>query len=192
MSALKKYHSEAMDLAERAFVARMRGKTEEARVLFFQAYELEKRAAENTPDDLEPSRSILYRSAASLALHAGELYEAEELCNQAMRPTTPSEVQDELVDLKAQIQELLREEDAQQASVAAQPIEIVGRLSHADAKNQRIRLSDENGIPLAFVIKVEGDMDVLIRDHWNDVIRIKGLHWENSQRILGQEWRSED
>ncbi len=177
-----------MDLAEQAFMARMRGKEETARKLFFQAYELEKRAAEDTPIGLEPTRSVLFRSAASLALHAGEWYEAEALCNQAMREETPAEIKDELVDLQQQIQAHIAEAVRIASLAEAQPIELVGRLSHADAQNQQIRLSDENGIPLAFFIKVEDNMDELIRDHWNDVIRIKGLHWENSQRMLGKEW----
>lgn len=70
-----------MDLAERAFSARLHGDRELSVVLFQQAFQKERSAAEFIAYDFsyEPTRSILLRSAASLALDCGDSREAERL-----------------------------------------------------------------------------------------------------------------
>ena len=58
-------HNRAMDMAEMAFDK----SPKDAKFLFKMAYRSERRCADSV--DFEPSRSILYRSAASLAYNAG-------------------------------------------------------------------------------------------------------------------------
>ena len=53
--------------------------------------------------DFEPSRSVLHRSAASLALQCGEFREAERLIAGALAGFPPDEVADELRDLLEQV-----------------------------------------------------------------------------------------
>lgn len=70
MSNIRKLHDQAMALAEMASVAKLRGELEQAGKLLREAYDKESKAAELITHNvsLEPTRSILFRSAASLAI----------------------------------------------------------------------------------------------------------------------------
>lgn len=105
MSQIQTLHQQAMDLAEAAAVARLRGALEEAERLTRQAFEQETQAASliaNTVD-AEPTRSVLHRSAASLAIECGELQTAERLIATALSGNPPPEIAEELKDLFIQI-----------------------------------------------------------------------------------------
>ena len=98
-------HNKAMDLAELAMLARFRGETEQATVLTQQAYEYEKQAAELYAQQLpeEPTRSVLYRSAASLALECGEVRSAQKLVVAGLSGEPPTEIENELKDIFEQV-----------------------------------------------------------------------------------------
>lgn len=87
-------HQQAMQLVEQAFVARRRDELETARSFAYRAYLLEKQAAEQS--QTEPSRSVLPRSAATLALDCGEYREAERLVASALAGTPPESIANEL------------------------------------------------------------------------------------------------
>jgi two-component SAPR family response regulator len=82
-------HIEAMRLAQ------------EADDLLRDAFEKEKEAAllleEHT--DFEPTRSVLFRSAASLAVQCGKVNEAEELVRKALKGKPPTEIAEECGNL---------------------------------------------------------------------------------------------
>lgn len=94
MSNLNEIHQQAMDLAEQAFTARRRNDTAAARSLAYRAYLLEKQAAELS--ETEPTRSVLHRSAATLALDCGEYREAERLVATALAGSPPEPIANEL------------------------------------------------------------------------------------------------
>ena len=104
MSEVLKLHREAMDCAENAFVARLHQDDDAATALTRRAFELESAAAEllQTECSAEPSRSILYRSAASLALECGENDAASRLIMTGLLGNPPGEIADELKDLYEQ------------------------------------------------------------------------------------------
>lgn len=93
-----------MDLADQALVARRLGDHSSALVLFRQAFEHEREAAELVVADgaVEPTRSVLFRSAATLALDCGEVREAERLIAMALAGNPPHEIAEELRDLLEQ------------------------------------------------------------------------------------------
>lgn len=93
------YHNEAMLLAEKAQLLRIRGEEQEAMGLFRQALELERRAAELTGVDDEPTRSVLYRSAGSLAMDCGMSSVAERLFAAGLAGNPPSIIAEEIRDL---------------------------------------------------------------------------------------------
>jgi hypothetical protein len=105
MSQIQVLHQQAMDLAETAAVARLRGATEQAAQLTRQAFEQETQAAALIAStlDAEPARSVLHRSAASLAIECGELQAAERLIATALSGNPPPEIAEELKDLFIQI-----------------------------------------------------------------------------------------
>jgi hypothetical protein len=53
--------------------------------------------------DLEPTRSILHRSAANLAFQCGKLRDAEKLIAVGLSGSPPDEIADELRDLYEQV-----------------------------------------------------------------------------------------
>jgi len=105
MSQIQSLHQQAMDLAEAAAVARLRGAIEQAAQITRQAFEQESQAATLVASDLnaEPTRSVLHRSTASLAIECGELRAAERLISTALSGNPPPEIAEELKDLFIQI-----------------------------------------------------------------------------------------
>jgi hypothetical protein len=84
---INQLHEEAMERMDDALVAQRRGDDQAAQAAFRQAFQLERAAAElllTLPDQPEPSRSVLLRSAASLARDAGERAEALRLIQLAL------------------------------------------------------------------------------------------------------------
>jgi hypothetical protein len=105
VSTVKDLHREAMQRADQAHASRRTGDAVVARKHFAEAYSLERRAAEELSNryDAEPSRSILFRSAAALALEAGAFAEAEQMVCAALAGTPPADIAEELRDLFEQI-----------------------------------------------------------------------------------------
>ena len=87
-------HRQAMELADQAFVARRSNHLPMARSFAYRAYVLEKQAAEQSIT--EPTRSVLHRSAATLALDCGEYREAERLVAAALSGSPPEPIANEL------------------------------------------------------------------------------------------------
>jgi len=105
MSQIQQLHNQAMDLAEAAFIAKVKGDLEQANQLTRQAFEKEWAAAGLVANllDAEPTRSVLHRSAASLAIECGEFQIAERLIATALSGNPPQEIAEELKDLFIQI-----------------------------------------------------------------------------------------
>lgn len=105
MSKVEKLHTDAMDIAEEAFCLQRRGNADKATELFVQALELERQAAASLPlsDESEPTRSILYRSAASLAYNALRYDMALSLIEEGLKGSPPSDVEEELSSLRNEI-----------------------------------------------------------------------------------------
>ncbi|NER00331.1 MAG: hypothetical protein F6K30_27150 [Cyanothece sp. SIO2G6] len=105
MTHLKHLHQTAMDLAEQAELARMQGKTAESLQLLQQAFQQESEAAALLAWDFqaEPTRAVLHRSAASLAIDCGAFQTAEKLIITALVGSPPVEIAEELKDLCVKI-----------------------------------------------------------------------------------------
>ena len=105
MSQVQDLHRQAMDLAEQADLKRLRGDTSQVQELLRQALELEAEAAGMVANDItaEPTRSVLHRSAAALAVECGEFSLAEKLIAKALAGAPPSDIAAELKDLFIQI-----------------------------------------------------------------------------------------
>lgn len=95
------HHNQAMDIAEEAIIKKRILKPDEVKRLFEKAYRLEKEAALSLKDhpEEEPDRSVLFRSAASLAFNAGLLRDAEIMVNYGLAGNPPEEIAGELRDL---------------------------------------------------------------------------------------------
>lgn len=101
MSTTRDLHNRAMDLADSAAAARRAGNEQEANRLFEEAFEYERRAARRVASklDAEPTRSVLHRSAASLALNCNRFRDAEQLISIALAGNPPLAIAEELREL---------------------------------------------------------------------------------------------
>lgn len=105
MRTVKEAHREAMAETDLALTARQRGDEATALAHFGRAFELEAEAANAlaTRLDDEPTRSVLYRSAATLALDSKRIEEAEKLICAALIGNPPGQIAEELRDLLEQV-----------------------------------------------------------------------------------------
>ncbi|WP_414530776.1 hypothetical protein [Nodularia chucula] len=105
MNQIQDLHKQAMDFAEMAQVAKLKGDSVLALQLSKQAFQKERLAAELIINNLvaEPTRSVLHRSAATLAIDCGEIAAAERLIAIALSGNPPQEIAEELKDLFVQI-----------------------------------------------------------------------------------------
>lgn len=94
-------HQRAMGLVDAAHLAKMTGDHVRYSELTKEAFALEAEAAWAMAGalDLEPTRSVLFRSAASLALETGSQREAERLISAGLAGEPPPEIAEELRDL---------------------------------------------------------------------------------------------
>jgi hypothetical protein len=101
VTSIDRLHHEAMDLVDRAVLARGSGRPGDYFKLIKIAFAREAKAAAMAVHDRvdEPSRSVLLRSAASLGIEADQPREAEQLIAVALAGSPPDEVADELRDL---------------------------------------------------------------------------------------------
>lgn len=101
MKEVEKLHDSAMSYAENALLARREGRLTWAHAMFQAALKLEMKAAKKLKDkNLEPTRSVLYCSAATLATDVGDFTLAQELAEEGLRDSGVSpEIAGELHDV---------------------------------------------------------------------------------------------
>lgn len=99
------YHYDAMEWADKGDSAKRQGLPNEAKDFYRYAFRDESRAAELVAPylDLEPTRSVLHRSAASLAMQCGEPAEAASLIEVGLAGNPPAEIADELRELRGSL-----------------------------------------------------------------------------------------
>jgi hypothetical protein len=101
MKEAKELHNRAMSLYEDSLAAKFKGQSEERTRLLTEALDLEKKAAEYFKDrfDLEPTRSTLYASCATMAWQLEDYRESEKLVALGLAGEPTEEVLEELRDL---------------------------------------------------------------------------------------------
>jgi hypothetical protein len=163
-------HDKAMTLAQEAIMARIRHDENKAQMLYRQSFDLEREAAYIYAErfDKEPIRSILYRSAASLAIECLMYQEADLLIQQGQTSDTPIDVMEEFQELKEQMQ-LPRPEQAQ-------PFWISGVLKRVYADKNTIQLASKatDTIPQTdYTINVVSEtLNKLVKNYWGDIINV--------------------
>lgn len=132
MSQVRELHEKAMRLARLALVAREHGDIDQAEELARQALDFEASAADLIvySEASEPTRSILYRSAASLAIQCKEFGLAIKLVAKGLSGYPPKEIELELKGLYEQanfedhlrLRNVVLEEDDFQLSMAGDAV----------------------------------------------------------------------
>jgi hypothetical protein len=113
MKTTKQLHDKAMKYCTLAKIAVFNDKKRKAKRLYKKALPYELLAADSIPIDLknEPSRSILYRSAASIAMNCGIYEVAKKAIECGMAGFPPREIEEELINLGVQVQNKLEGKD---------------------------------------------------------------------------------
>lgn len=101
MQTIEADHIRAMEFVDKAQEARRRGDAAAVSQHFTEAFLVEKQAAEAMVPylEVEPTRSVLLRSAASLALECKREEEAERLACLGLSGKPPAEIRAELRDV---------------------------------------------------------------------------------------------
>ena len=106
MNALNDSHNKAMELTELALVKRAQGNKEGSISLFEKALEHELIAIaelDKNNEIIEPTYSVLHRSAGTLAMDCNQTRKAEQIVAKALAQNPPYEIAEELRDLLEQI-----------------------------------------------------------------------------------------
>ncbi len=101
-------HEQAMEIADEAFLAERAKEADKTIELYQQAFELEKQAAMMMVLDYEtePSRSVLFKGAACLALNSKNYKEAERMVFLGLSGNPPIQIGEELRLLLVEINQL--------------------------------------------------------------------------------------
>lgn len=106
--SVREFHDKAMVFAQKAMLEKRKGNPEYAKQLFHQAYTCETGAADllERSEQSEPSRGILYRSAAWLAVQADDLNMATYLANRGLNGYVSGEIKAELEAVLTHIEQM--------------------------------------------------------------------------------------
>jgi hypothetical protein len=101
MRTAKQIHDEAMLSYEEALASKIRGEYEKYHKLVNQALDLEMEAAMMLSEkrEIEPTRAMLFRSAASMAYHARRFKEAEKMVAFGLTGDPPEQIAHQLREL---------------------------------------------------------------------------------------------
>lgn len=163
MKEINDLHNDAMNLAQMAAVAKLKGTLSEANELYYQAYENEANAARLLTGnyEAEPTRSILFRSAATLAIQCLEFSAAEKLVALGLSGNPPPNVANELRDLfdsinfhrHLDVKGLILDEDELQMSISG-PAVSVGIIP---SEHLITRLEDIRKLILRTILRMKGN-----------------------------------
>ena len=105
----KEIHCKAMLLAQDAFVLAAYGKEAEAIPLYEQAFELEREVALSLlhREDVEPTRSVLFRSAAALAKNCHKYRDSEKMMGHGLAGNPPDYVAEQMREIYDDIRQFL-------------------------------------------------------------------------------------
>ena len=113
----------AMLLAQDAFVLAVRGKEAEAIPMYEQAFELEREAALSLlhREDVEPTRSVLFRSAAALAKNCHKYRDSEKMISHGLAGNPPDYVAEQMREIYDDIRGFLSPKKRRKASPKTLP-----------------------------------------------------------------------
>jgi Zn-dependent peptidase ImmA (M78 family) len=170
VSTTKELHRRAMEMFESALAAR-RDENETLVLKFLtEALRFESAAADSVADDysLEPTRSVLHRSAASLALQMFDTNTARRYVDAALKGEPPEEIKEELQTLSDQITVLdaERADYRLKAPVGRTPIQNVIRRFTDNVPVDIIGLATALGITV-----IESDLGANAGEIFRDIRR---------------------
>lgn len=168
--AIYALHNKAIEFADEALLAQKRGNDDVAQSFFQKAFILEKEAALALMPTKENQLffSILYRSAATLALDCGNLWEASYLVETAL-----SKIGDE--SLKEQLEVLQKKIETQKQSFFDNgTVELVGIIIGADTPNSEIKLFDDKDKLSYNIFVPQNKIHQIVQSYWAKQVKVTG------------------
>ena len=168
--AIYSLHNKAIEFADEGLLAQKRGENAVAQSFFQKAFLLEKEAALATVFNKENQLfySILYRSAATLALDCGNIWEAEFLVNAALSKKVSKIIQEQLTDLKQKI--AAKKNDFINQST----VELIGIIIGADTPNSEIKLLDSKDNLSYKIFVPQNQLHQIVQSFWAKQVLISG------------------
>lgn len=175
----REIHRKAMFLAQDAYVFETKGDLPTALKLYEEAFYIEKQAALAllNEDNIEPTRSVLFRSAAALALSCKLWREAEKMIAFGLSGNPPQEIAQELRDLFAAIpaiQPIKNKISDKQTSAKPQThLIIVGIFKMADAEKNFIKIIDKSQKSITHQkIEVPKGLNTIVKMYFDELVRV--------------------
>ena len=172
-------HEKAMALSHEADMAKIWNDESKAQILYRQSFDLEREVAYIYSErfDKEPIRSMMYSSAASLAMLSHLYEEADLLIEQGLSNSTPPDMEEELHELKVLVQQHKMQYIAQLSNTEQeQPFWISGVLRRADADKSTIKLASnatDSAPKTNYTINVASEtLNKLVKNYWGDMIKV--------------------
>jgi len=167
VSSTRELHERAMELFEASLLARHAEDEGRMNRFLAQALKLECEAADTVADDyaLEPTRSLLHRSAAAMALSSFDTKTARRYVKAAFEGKPPTEVGSELQILSEQITILEAEVKsyALKAPTGPTPVQQVIRKFNSNPPTDIVSLANALGLSVLF-LDLGTDAGEIVRD----------------------------
>jgi hypothetical protein len=171
-------HEKAMALSHEADMAKIWNDEPKSQMLYRQSLDLEREVAYIYSErfDKEPIRSMMYSSAASLAMLCHLYQEADLLIQQGLSSSTPPNMVKELHELKVLVQQHKMEYERLLNKEQEQPFWISGVLKRVYADKNTIQLASKatDTIPQTdYTINVVSEtLNKLVKNYWGDIINV--------------------
>lgn len=170
--AVDEIHNKAIEFADEALLAKRRGNLKLASSFYEKAYYLERKAALSTivtDDQSQLYRSILLRSAATLAMKNGLLSDGENLVQVALTTNPHPAILPELEEILKEISNLKKE---------ISEIEIIGVIISADAIANELKVLSVHNNQM-FKVFVPSEMLLnIVKSFWAENVVIQGTTGE--------------
>ena len=163
-------HKRAMDFADEALLAKKQGSKAIAISFFEKAYILEREAAfsfKSKDDNTNLYKSILLRSAATLALDAGYIWDAEYIANYTLENNPHSMI-------IAELEEVIEKSKNFKIKGKNNKLRIVGTIVAVDSINNAMKLQPTNGNASLNIQVPKSHLHKIVKDYWASEVVIQG------------------
>ncbi|HFA52170.1 MAG TPA: hypothetical protein ENJ95_24395 [Bacteroidetes bacterium] len=163
-------HEIAMEFVHEAELAYKKGDFMMAKLFYQKAYAIEKEYAFKIPKDkkYELTRSIIFRSAATLALNSGYFDEAIQMVQSALRAGTHPAIVPELKEVQKKAQKELKNGTANSMT------KITGTLIGADLPNRTLKVLGRDGRQYYGISATKENIIEIVKSFWTKKVEIKG------------------
>jgi hypothetical protein len=173
----KELHRAAMRHAQEAYMAVLNGDTAAALPLYEQAFLLEQQAAHHfiLALEQEPTRSVLFRSAANLAFKCQKYEDAKKMVYFGLAGNPPQEIAEELMDVYQRVTQAVKLPEMPSPALdvvhkkpKASYFWLKGILKTADAHKHKITILSEDN--KTSTVNVPKGLGQIVRNYWDETV----------------------